>query len=245
MPKPRGEVSDAFVILRVPRRKGVLVVLDKKTRKWMLPGGGVDWDPVKGKKDPSARHGAARELQEEGGYTIDPAKLRRSKEDPHIFYGEAHRVNWDEVFSQRKWGETSDYGFARCDAVSWSTREKSADMIFEFTVFGHDGKIKSPIQKWRGRGERKQLYTALVFENGFPSQNMDAWKQEIDEARERAKKKAEAKLQLQLQPAACRAPTPRTVTDYANAKFMKSFALGALSGFVMGSAAMMGAQYYG
>ena len=40
--------------------------------------------------------------------------------------------------------------------------------------------------------------------------------------------------------AACPAPT---VTDYANAEYMKIFALAALRGFVLASAAMMAAQY--
>lgn len=101
----------------------VLVLLDKKSKKWMLPGGKID------KPDISPAHTAFRETLEESGFQINLSNLRKIYNNKTAcLYQTIYEFPEDRdtrmlVFQRRgqlnKGGswvkETSDYGFAHLE----------------------------------------------------------------------------------------------------------------------------------
>ena len=136
-----GSKGRSFSVIQDTSTKRVIVVQNKKTGKWMLPGGLIDRNDGKMNHISTARNAVARELLEESGFKIDSCYFThlnphtpnlqtfytrndilglggKDKIPAYIFcvgfnFGKIEHKRRVRIFQSRKDShETSDYGFA-------------------------------------------------------------------------------------------------------------------------------------
>jgi len=148
--QPAAPVIAAHVILR----DGDKILLSKRGGpyghgRWHMPSGKLDHsEPLP--------EGAARELSEETGVTVDPTALRLVQVVHHRQTDDVERIGF--FFEALQWeGEPVNKEPDKCMALTWFTVHELPDDIIEYPRAGLLGYLEGtgPLttHNWRGRGE--------------------------------------------------------------------------------------------
>ncbi|OVZ99455.1 DNA mismatch repair protein MutT [Streptomyces sp. CS159] len=135
--QPAHPVIDTHVLLR----DGDKILLSQRGSqygrgRWHLPSGKLD-------KGEPLTVGAARELWEETGITVDPAHLRLAQVVHHQQGSDGERIGF--FFVATEWeGEPVNREPEKCLRLAWfATREMPEDII-EYPAAGLHGSLTSP-----------------------------------------------------------------------------------------------------
>lgn len=131
-------VVDVHVILRTPDGK---ILLSQRGG----PYGYGQWHAPSGKLDPGEKpaHGAARELEEETGITVDPARL-------HLAYTVLHRqdpaiLRLGLFYLAAEWeGEPVNREPDKCLDLRWFTEDGLPDDLIPYPAAGIRGALTDP-----------------------------------------------------------------------------------------------------
>ncbi|MFF8882906.1 NUDIX hydrolase [Streptomyces flaveolus] len=135
--QPAHPVIDTHVLLR----DGDKILLSQRGGpygygRWHLPSGKLDeGEPL--------TVGAARELWEETGVTVDPAHLQLTQVVHHRQNGDGERIGF--FFQATEWeGDPVNREPEKCLQLAWFTTHELPEDIIEYPAAGLHGSLNSP-----------------------------------------------------------------------------------------------------